>query len=60
MPLLKLFEIIENLLGFTNDEQQYHRKRRLPETGDICVTCVNNKTASRSSLISLDSKSLVS
>jgi hypothetical protein len=47
MPLLKLFEIIENLLGFDNHEQQYHHhrsthsKRRLSETTDICTNYVN-------------------
>ena len=50
MPLLKLFEIIENLFGFTSDEQQYHRKHRLPETTDIYIHCVNNNNNSHSSV----------
>jgi len=59
MPLLKLFEIIENLLGFVSDEQPYHyksdtTKRKLPETTDIRINCVN-KTISPSSDPLLDS-----
>jgi hypothetical protein len=58
MPLLKLFEIIENLFGFVDDEQQYHyksdqSKRKLSETTDICINCVN-KNISHPSAPSLD------
>jgi hypothetical protein len=55
MPLLKLFEIIENLFGFVGDEQPYHyksdtTKRKLSEATDNCV----NKNISHSSDPSLD------
>jgi hypothetical protein len=58
MPLFKLFEIIENLFGFVGDEQQYHyrsdnSKRKLSETTDICINCVN-KNVSHSSVQILD------
>jgi hypothetical protein len=52
MPLLKLFEIIENLLGFTNDEPQYHHKRRLPETPDISINHIHNNAGHSSVKIS--------
>jgi hypothetical protein len=46
MPLLKVFEIIENLFGFVDDEQEYqyrsnHSKRKISETTDIYINCVN-------------------
>jgi hypothetical protein len=50
MPLLKLFETIESLFGFTGDEGQYHHsKRQLSQTTEICINCVN-KTVSHSSV----------
>ena len=54
MPLLKIFEIIENLFGFVNDEQSNHlksdhSKRKISESTDICINCVN-KNLDHSSL----------
>jgi hypothetical protein len=62
MPLLKVFEIIENLFGFVNDEQQYQHKskqskRKRSETTDVSNNYVN-KTISYSSVILLDTPSV--
>lgn len=53
MPLLKLFGIIENFLGFAGNEQEYHYRsdhsaRKSSESTDICVSHVN-KNASHAS-----------
>jgi hypothetical protein len=46
MPLFKLFGIIENLLGFVGKKQDYHQKsdqskRKISESTDLCINCVN-------------------
>lgn len=63
MPLLKLFGIIENLLGFDGDKQEYHyktdhTKRKISESTDVCINCVN-KTISHAS-VPLSDVSIVS
>lgn len=62
MPLVKVFEIIENLFGFVNDGQQYQYKSNQPkrkrsETTDVSNNYVN-KTISYSSVILLDTPSV--
>jgi hypothetical protein len=63
MPLLRLFGIIENLLGFVDDKQEYHyksdhSKRKVSETTDICIN-YNNKNISHAS-VPLSDTSIVS
>ena len=46
MPLLKIFGTIENLLGFVGKKQDYyhksdHSKRKISESTDLCINCVN-------------------
>ena len=63
MPLLRIFEIIENLLGFNANEQTYNYsakqlKRKLSESPDMCVNCMNKNN--HQTEVSLTDSSLVS
>lgn len=56
MPLLRIFEIIENLFGFRSNEQTCNYrtdqpKRKLSEAADLCTNCMNKNIHSTAVLL---------